>query len=234
MDQSGSMATSLIYGGVMGAILASIPAVETHVVAFNHQDVVDPDQAWCADPVDLLFGMQLGGAEDYYLATCYCEKLMHTPRQTLYILLADLYDTSPNEAKFVKKMAELLAGGVKAVGLLAISDQGQPSFNESLARKLAALGMPCFGCTPDQLPDLLAAVLKGQDLAASAVSFSETETRAIARRFSGTEYSPDRAGTAVPRRWSAPYGSRPAPSRVPSPDSFPAWPAPAPGRRAWS
>lgn len=163
MDQSGSMHSSLIYGGIMGAILASMPAVETHVVAFNHEDVVDLTEL-CSDPVDLLFGVQLGGAEDYWKATCYCERFMHTPARTLYILLADLYDTSPNESRFVKKMEHLLQSGLKAVTLLAISDQGKPSYNANLADKLAKLGMPCFGCTPDHLPDLLAAVLKGQDL----------------------------------------------------------------------
>lgn len=163
MDQSGSMATSLIYGGIMGAILASIPAVETHVIAFNHEDIVDLTEH-CSDPVDLLFGIQLGGAEDYWKATSYCERFMHTPEKTLYILLADLYDTSPNENRFVKKMEVLLESGIKAIGLLAISDQGQPSFNQSLGDRLAKLGMPCFGCTPDTLPDLLAAALKGQDL----------------------------------------------------------------------
>ncbi|MGN6546136.1 MAG: VWA domain-containing protein [Aureliella sp.] len=163
MDQSGSMHSSLIYGGIMGAILASMPAVETHVVAFNHEEVVDLTEL-CHDPVDLLFGVQLGGAEDYWKATCYCERFMHTPAKTLYILIADLYDTSPNESRFVKKMEQLLEGGLKAVTLLAISDQGQPSFNEPLAQKLSKLGMPCFGCIPDRLPDLLAAVLKGTDL----------------------------------------------------------------------
>lgn len=163
MDQSGSMAKSLIYGGVMGAILASMPAVETHVVAFNHEEVVDLTEH-CSDPVDLLFGTQLGGAEDYWKATCYCERFMHTPAKTLYLVIGDLHDTSPNENRFVKKMEFLLESGLRAVTLLAISDQGQPSYNANLAEKLAKLGMPCFGCTPDHLPDLLGAVLKGQDL----------------------------------------------------------------------
>ncbi|MHB1034792.1 MAG: VWA domain-containing protein [Pirellulales bacterium] len=163
MDQSGSMATSLIYGGIMGAILASMPAVETHVVAFNHEEVVDLTEH-CSDPVDLLFGVQLGGAEDYWKATSYCERFMHTPGKTLYVVVGDLHDTSPNENRFVKKMEFLLESGVRAVTLLAISDQGQPSFNANLAEKLTKLGMPCFGCTPDHLPDLLAAVLKGHDL----------------------------------------------------------------------
>jgi hypothetical protein len=163
MDQSGSMATSLIYGGIMGAILASIGAVETHVVAFNQKDVVDLTEH-CSDPVDLLFGVQLGGSEDYWMATSYCERFMHTPAKTLYVLLADLYDTSPNTKRFLKKMEFLLESGVKAIGLLAISDQGKPSFNEPLAEQLAKMGMPCFGCTPDRLPELIAGVLRGSDL----------------------------------------------------------------------
>lgn len=171
MDQSGSMASSLIYGGIMGAILASMPAIETHVVAFNHEEVVDLTEL-CSDPVDLLFGVQLGGAEDYWKATSYCERFMHTPAKTLYILIADLHDTSPNESRFVKKMEFLLESGIKAVTLLAISDQGQPSFNESFAQKLSKLGMPCFGCIPDRLPDLLAAVLKGNNLAEFAANAS--------------------------------------------------------------
>ena len=167
MDQSGSMAASLIYGGIMGAILASIGAVETHVVAFNHEDVVDLTEH-CSDPVDLLFGIQLGGAEDYWKATCYCERFMHTPAKTLYVVLGDLHDTSPNPSRFVKKMEFLLESGVKAIGLLAISDQGVPSHNENLAQTLAKLGMPCFGCTPDRLPEMLAEVLRGNDLNALA------------------------------------------------------------------
>jgi hypothetical protein len=140
-----------------------MPAVETHVVAFNHEEVIDLTEH-CTDPVDLLFGVQPGGAEDYWKATSYCERFMHTPAKTLYILIADLHDTSPNEKRFVKKMEFLLESGLRAVTLLAISDQGQPSYNAGLAEKLTKLGMPCFGCTPDRLPDLLAAVLKGQDL----------------------------------------------------------------------
>lgn len=172
MDQSGSMANSLIYGGLMGSILASIPAIETHVVAFNHEKVVDLTEH-CSDPVDLLFGIQLGGAEDYYMAANYCQQFIKNPRRTVYILLADLYDTSPNEDKFVRKMGEWVADGVKPIGLLAISDRGVPEYDHNLAGKLTRLGMPCFGCTPDRLPDLLEAALKGKDLAQVEASWRE-------------------------------------------------------------
>src|SRR5258708_12637415 len=135
MDQSGSMATSLIYGGIMGAILASIGAVETHVVAFNHEDIVDLTEH-CSDPVDLLFGVQLGGAEDYWKATCYCERFMHTPAKTLYVLLADLHDTSPNTKRFVKKMEFLLENGLQPIPLLPLSANAVPSFPATLPATL--------------------------------------------------------------------------------------------------
>lgn len=172
MDQSGSMHASLIYGGIMGAILATIGAIETHVVAFNHQDVVDLTEL-CSDPVDLLFGVQLSGAEDYWKATSYCQRFMHTPARTLYVVIGDLFDTSPNEKRFVKLMEHVLGSGVKAVGLLAITDEGKPSYNERLANQLAEMGMPCFACIPDRLPELLAGVIRGDDMRAIASKVSE-------------------------------------------------------------
>jgi hypothetical protein len=100
---------------------------------------------------------------------------MHTPAKTLYVLLADLHDTSPNTKRFVKKMEFLLESGIKAIGLLAISDQGKPSYNEPLAETLAKMGMPCFGCTPERLPELLAGVLRGTDLKVLATKLSATD-----------------------------------------------------------
>ena len=111
---------------------------------------------------------------------------MHTPAKTLYVLLADLYDTSPNTKRFLKKMEFLLESGVKAIGLLAISDQGQPSYNESLADTLAKMGMPCFGCTPERLPELLAGVLRGSDLKALATKLSNNSNPREQRARTGT------------------------------------------------
>jgi hypothetical protein len=167
MDQSGSMHNSLIFGGIMGAILWSLPSVEVHVVAFNHSEVVDLTEL-SQDPVDLLFGVQLSGAEDYWMATKYCQRFFHTPAQTLYIIIGDLYDTSQNENRFVAKMEEVAESGVRAIVLLAISDQGQPAYNRDLAGRLNKLGVTCFGCTPNHLPPMLAAAIKGDNLEAFA------------------------------------------------------------------
>jgi Mg-chelatase subunit ChlD len=161
MDQSGSMAESVVYGSVTGAILASLPALETHVIVFD-TEVVDLTEE-CSDPVDLLFGVQLGGGTDINRAVKYCQGLIHDPRKTLLILITDLFEGG-NGAELVRRFEEMTESGVRALTLLALSDSGVPSFDEHLAKKLRALGVPCFGCTPGVLPDLLAGALRGADL----------------------------------------------------------------------
>src|SRR3954470_4470022 len=162
MDQSGSMADSVVYGAVCGSIFASLPALDTHVVAFD-TEVVDLTEKCGTDPVDMIFGVQLGGGTDINKSVAYCEKFVTDPRKTLFILITDLFEGG-NEAQLVRRLGELRAAGVKAVCLLALSDAGAPCYDEALARKLAALGIPCFACSPARLPDLIEAALRGTDL----------------------------------------------------------------------
>ncbi len=168
MDQSGSMADSVVYGSVMGSIFASLPALETHVVAFD-TEVVDLTSQ-LADPVDLLFGIQLGGGTDINRAVGYCRQFVKTPRKTLFILLTDLYEGG-NEAELVRRLEEMAASGVRALCLLALADDGVPAYDAGLAKKLANVGVPSFACTPKLLPQMLEAVLKGHDLEAVAARF---------------------------------------------------------------
>jgi predicted metal-dependent peptidase len=171
MDQSGSMADSVVYGAVCGSIFASLPALETHVVAFDTQ-VVDLTQQCGNDPVDMLFGVQLGGGTDINKSVAYCEQFVTDPGRTLFILITDLFEGG-NQAQLVRRLGDLVGSGVRAVCLLALSDSGVPTFDESLARRLSALGIPCFGCTPQRLPELLEGALRGGDLRALATRITE-------------------------------------------------------------
>lgn len=166
MDQSGSMADSIIYGSVAGSILASMPAISTRIVAFD-TEVVDLSEQYGNDPVDMLFGIQLGGGTDINKSAAYCQQFITHPAKTLFILLTDLYEGG-NSAALVRRMEEMQAAGVKAMCLLALSDRGTPSYDDGLARRLAKAGVPCFACTPSLLPELLEGVLKGMDLQALA------------------------------------------------------------------
>ncbi len=161
MDESGSMASSVVYGSIMGAILASLPAVETNVIVFD-TEVVDLTPQ-LSDPVELLFGVQLGGGTDINRAVKYCQGLMHDPRKTLFILITDLFEGG-NQAELVRRVEDIVGSGVRALTLLALNDEGTPCYDETLAKKFRNLGVPCFACTPSALPEMLAAALKGGDL----------------------------------------------------------------------
>ncbi len=161
VDQSGSMASSVVYAGIFGAVLASIRAVSTRMVVFDTA-VVDLTED-LQDPVDLLFGTQLGGGTDINRALNYCQQIITRPAQTILVLITDLYEGG-NEAEMLRRAGELVGSGVQMVCLLALSDKGSPSFDRDNAAKLAAMGVPSFACTPDLFPDLMAAAIEKRDL----------------------------------------------------------------------
>jgi len=69
-------------------------------------------------------------------------------------------------AETVKRAAALKASGVRFIVLLALSDEGAPSFDRRVAEQLAALGIPSFACTPAWFPELMAAAIQGRKLTA--------------------------------------------------------------------
>ena len=161
LDQSGSMGTSVIYSGIFGSVLASIPAVNTRMVVFDTAvvDLTDDLQ----DPVDLLFGVQLGGGTDIARALTYCQGVITRPQDTVLILVTDLYEGGdPREMR--KKFVSLVNSGVQLIVLPALNDDGAPSYDKNHAEFLANIGVPTFACTPDKFPDLMAAALSKQDI----------------------------------------------------------------------
>jgi hypothetical protein len=161
IDQSGSMAESAVYAGVMGSALASVPALETSVVAFS-TEIVDLTSV-LSDPVDVLFGIQLGGGTDINRAVAYCERLITRPTETVLVLVSDLFEGGL-AGELETRVAALVRAGVTVVVLLALSDEGASAHDHGRAAALAALGVPSFACTPDAFPDLLAAAIERRDL----------------------------------------------------------------------
>lgn len=161
IDQSGSMGESVVYSGIFGAVLASMPALKTHVVAFD-TSVVDLTEQ-LSDPVDVLMGVQLGGGTDIHRALTYCQTLITRPADTVFVLITDLYEGGDRQA-MLKRAAAIAGSGVRMVTLLALSDRGAPSFDHQNAAALAAMNVPSFACTPDRFPDLMAQAIQGKDL----------------------------------------------------------------------
>ena len=159
IDQSGSMGQSILYSSVMACVLASMSAVQTSVVAFDTQ-IMDLTPL-CADPVDLLFGFQMGGGTDIAKSIAYCQNLVEAPAKTLFFLISDL-DEGGNRAALLRRLEELKASGVTVVVLLAIADGGKPYYDTQTAQRVAAMDIPCFACTPEKLPELLEQALTGR------------------------------------------------------------------------
>lgn len=161
VDQSGSMATSVVYAGIFSAVLASLPAVQTRLVVFDTAvvDLTDMLQ----DPVEVLFGTQLGGGTDINQALAYCQSLIRQPQETILVLISDLYEGG-NQTELRKRIRSLVTSGVQLITLLALNDEGSPCYDHENARFMASLEVPAFACTPDLFPDLMAAAINRQDL----------------------------------------------------------------------
>lgn len=167
IDQSGSMAESVVYASLFGAVLASMRALRTSLVVFDTA-VVDLTEE-LDDPVDVLFGTQLGGGTDINRAVAYCETLITRPGETVMVLISDLYEGGVRE-ELLRRARSLVESGVQLIALLALSDSGTPSYDAENAAALADLGVPTFACTPDLFPDLLAAAIRRDDIGSWAAT----------------------------------------------------------------
>ncbi len=167
IDQSGSMAESVVYSSVFGAVLASLRSVSTRLVAFDTAVVDLSDDL--EDPVDVLFGVQLGGGTDINQALAYCEGLIERPADTILVLISDLYEGGIAE-EMLRRASAIVGSGATMVALLALSDSGSPSYDAEHAAALAGVGVPAFACTPDQFPELMATAIERRDIAAWAAA----------------------------------------------------------------
>ena len=170
VDQSGSMASSVVYASILASVLASLPALSTKLVAFSTSVVDLSDEL--NDPVELLFGTQLRGGTDISKALGYCKQLVERPNDTVLVLVSDLYDGQKNGLT-VEQARAIVEMGVQMIALLALNDKGKPRFNRKIAEQFAELGIPSFACTPEQFPELMSAVLRGQDISNWAARNSE-------------------------------------------------------------
>ena len=161
VDQSGSMASSVVYASIFAAVMASLPVVATKLVCFDTA-IVDLTEE-LTDPVEVLFGVQLGGGTDINRAVAYCEDRIERPGKAHLLLITDLYEGGDAEA-LVDRLARITVSGVNVIVLLALTDTGRPSYDPHLSARVASLGIPVFACTPDQFPELMATALRREDV----------------------------------------------------------------------
>lgn len=153
IDQSGSMASSVIHSAVMAGILAGLPSLRVSLVVFD-TSVVDLTQ-YVDDPVEILMSVQLGGGTDIGQAMRYCESLITNPQKTVFILVSDFMEGASPAAMFAscQRMSE---AGVTQLGLAALDEEARPIFDRQAADRLAERGMEIAALTPRKLAQWLA------------------------------------------------------------------------------
>ena len=156
VDQSGSMGDSVVFASLFAGVLAQLPSLRTSFVAFD--TAVTDLTAHVHDPVEVLFGVQLGGGTDIANALAYCRRLIERPQRSVLFLVSDLFEGGNSEL-MRRRVAELVTSGVIVVVLLALSDEGAPAHDHDHAAALVALGATVVSSTPGEFPDLLARIL---------------------------------------------------------------------------
>ncbi|WP_211441006.1 VWA domain-containing protein [Collimonas humicola] len=156
VDQSGSMADSVIHSAVMAGILAGLPAFRVKIVVFD-TNVVDLS-AYADDPVEMLMRVQLGGGTDIGQALRYCSQLVENPHRTVLVLVTDFCEGAA-PAELVRAVAKLAETRVKVLGLAALDGQAHPMYDRQMAERLAACGMEIAALTPQRLAHWLLKVI---------------------------------------------------------------------------
>ena len=153
VDQSGSMAGSVIYSAVMAGILNGLPLIDVKLIAFDTA-VVDLS-GHVEDPVELLMNVQLGGGTNIGQAMQYCEQLIEDPHRSIVVLISDFCEGAAPRS-LLASCQRFREGGVKLLGLAALDENASPSYDVQMAEMLAAEGMDIAALTPKHFAEWLA------------------------------------------------------------------------------
>lgn len=156
IDQSGSMADSVIHSAVTAAIFHGLGSLRSHLIAFDTEVVDLTDQL--SDPVEVLMGVQLGGGTDISRAVRYASQLVDSPRRAMIVVISDFFEgVEPDQLPAA--VAAQVGAGVKVLCLGALSTSGEAWYDQAMVAKLVRVGAEFAVMTPDQLAEWVAAVI---------------------------------------------------------------------------
>lgn len=153
VDESGSMMSSVIHSAVTAACLWGLPGTKTHLCIFD-TEVVDLTER-VTDPVDVLMKVQLGGGTDIGKAVAYAQGLVESPRRTIVVLITDFFEGGSGSV-LVSRVKALCDAGATVLGLAALDEQANPSYDKDMARALVNVGAHVGAMTPGQLVQFIA------------------------------------------------------------------------------
>jgi len=153
VDESGSMANSVIHSAVTAAIFFGIKTLRTHLVLFD-TSIVDVS-ADCSDPVEAIMKVQLGGGTDIGQAVCFAESLIDNPRRAIVVLITDFCEGAPVHILF-GACKRLIEQGTLLLGLAALDADANPNYDHATAGAIANLGAHVGAMTPGELAEWVA------------------------------------------------------------------------------
>lgn len=158
VDQSGSMAGSLIHSAVVVGALAELPSLKVRLVVFD-TSIVDLTEH-VSDPVEVLMSVQLGGGTNIGAAMSYCRTLVTDPRRTIVVLVTDFCEgADPSVLRSVVR--GMKADGCHLIGLASLDEAGGMWYDQQMAQRLVSDGMRIAAVTPGRLAEWLAQVMNG-------------------------------------------------------------------------
>lgn len=158
VDQSGSMASSLIHSAVLAGAIAELPAIHVKLVVFDTA-VVDLSEH-VSDPVEILMSVQLGGGTNIGKAMGYCRTLVRNPQRTVVVLVTDFCEgADPRHLR--QTVRGMVSDGCKVIGLASLDESSVMWCDEQMASRLAADGMEIAAVTPNRLAEWLAEIMQG-------------------------------------------------------------------------
>nr|BFE61593.1 DUF5682 family protein [Dactylosporangium thailandense] len=157
VDVSGSMEASIIWSALTGAILAGVPALTTHFVAFSTEVVDLTDRV--GDPLGLLLEVRVGGGTHIAKGLRHARSLVTVPSRTLVVLVSDFEEGYPIGGLLAETRA-LAESGVTVLGCASLDDAGRPRYSVSVASQLVAAGMPVAALSPLELARWVAEKVK--------------------------------------------------------------------------
>ncbi|MEW1861407.1 DUF5682 family protein [Streptomyces sp. NPDC088194] len=148
VDVSGSMESSTVWAALTAAVLAGVPALTTHFVAFSTEVLDLTDQV--SDPLSLLLEVRVGGGTSIARGLRHARTLVTVPSRTLVVLISD-FEEGDALGPLLAEVRALVDSGCRVLGCASLDDSGRPRYSTGVAGQLVSAGMPVAALGPLQL-----------------------------------------------------------------------------------
>lgn len=147
-DVSGSMEASTVWAALTASVLAGVPTLSTHFLAFS-TEVVDLT-GHVDDPLSLLLEVSVGGGTHIAAGLRHARELVTVPSRTLVVVVSDFEEGFPIGGLLAEVRA-LVGAGCHVLGCASLDDTGRPRYSTGIAGQVVAAGMPVAALSPLEL-----------------------------------------------------------------------------------